>query len=821
MESRDFKLVFDRLPEAIVIVEADGVGSYVNPAAARVLSHLRRFDPSHPVRDAEWGIVDSSGRPLSGDALPSEVTRLTGRELHDVEIGAPTRDGELRWLRVSTRRLDAGPLPCAVVSTYVDVSSRHRLAAELADARLAHETMVESLTQGVVLHDASGGVLESNSSAARVTGLTRDQLHRRAPMPDGWIVVDETGRVLATHELPLSLVLEEGAAQLGRIIGVSAAGREQRWLRVNVSPLREANGTLIGAVTSFADITAQRQAEVARMEATERFETSFAHAPSGIALLGFDGRLTRANAALCRILGRGEQELIDTAGASYTHPDDLEATEGVLERLGSGTTAVPLEKRYVRPDGQIVWASIQTATVRDANGRPSHVVAHVQDITALKVAERERAEAMKLFETVFASAPTAVALFDLDMRLRRGNARLFEMLGRDPAELLGETLHTITHPDDVGLTSGAWNALRDGSKTTAVQKRYLRPDGGVVWAQTHGTTICDAQGNPSFVVSHLHDITAQKAAELKQAEVTAEFEAAFSDGPIGMAVVSLGGHWLRVNRQLCQLLGYREDELLALTFQEITHPDDLDADLELVGQLLSGEIARYSMEKRYRTAQGNLLWATLAVSLVRDPEGAPLHFISQIEDITERKRLERELQHMADHDSLTELINRRRFDEALSLQVKRSRRYRERAALLAIDLNEFKAINDRYGHQAGDAVLVAVARGLQRRLRTTDIVARLGGDEFAAILVNVTPREAEELAAILRETIRALRIPAAGAELRISASIGVAVIDAATLDPAAPLIAADTAMYNDKVAGRPATVTRLPVRPEPTASIIA
>ena len=295
----------------------------------------------------------------------------------------------------------------------------------------------------------------------------------------------------------------------------------------------------------------------------------------------------------------------------------------------------------------------------------------------------------------------------------------------------------------------------------------------------------------------------QLARRLDEAEQ--RFGNVFEEAPIGMALVGPDGAFMRVNRQLCELLGYSHDQLTALTFQEITHPADLETDLELVEGVLAGELRTYQMDKRYYRADGRLLWARLSVSLVRDGDDRPLYFISQIEDISERKRFEGQLQYLADHDTLTGLFNRRRFEEELERELATAERYGSRAAVLAIDLDNFKYINDSLGHSAGDDLIASVGATLLARLRRSDVLARLGGDEFAVLLPRAGADEAMRVAESLLAAIRALD-PAGwgGRRATVTASVGVAPFhaDSKQLTAEELLVEADIAMYDAKEAGR-------------------
>jgi diguanylate cyclase (GGDEF)-like protein/PAS domain S-box-containing protein len=262
-------------------------------------------------------------------------------------------------------------------------------------------------------------------------------------------------------------------------------------------------------------------------------------------------------------------------------------------------------------------------------------------------------------------------------------------------------------------------------------------------------------------------------------------EQAFVQAPLGMAVRRLDGGFIRVNRAFCELLGYSEDELLALDPDELLHPEDRAVD--------DAGAATRPVERRYLRADGEPVWVSVATSVVHDDADRPRYLIIQVEDVSERKRLEADLRHAADHDPLTGLLNRRRFELDLTRQIELCRRYDQIAAVVLLDLDHLKQVNDSHGHQAGDELLVAVARALSDRLRASDVLARLGGDEFAVLLPLVRPLEGLGVAEAL--------VGAVG-DLGCTASAGVAAVDGERTDAAGVIEAADRAMYDAKRGGR-------------------
>ena len=280
-------------------------------------------------------------------------------------------------------------------------------------------------------------------------------------------------------------------------------------------------------------------------------------------------------------------------------------------------------------------------------------------------------------------------------------------------------------------------------------------------------------------------------------ETEEHFRNAFDYAAIGMALVSTQGAWLRVNRSLCDLMGYGEQELLASNFQAVTHHDDLDNDLANLYRLIQGETPTCQVEKRYVHRSGNTVWALNNVSLVRQEDGTPVHFIFQIQDITERKRFEAALQNLSLIDELTGLYNRRGFMAVTAQHLAAIRRNKKVPVILYADLDGLKKINDSLGHQAGDAAIIQTAEILKDTFRTSDIVARLGGDEFVVLAAIDKDESAESLIERLQVRFE-LYNEQSNVSYKLSISVGVMHFDVDEDSIEEVTARADLNMYEDK-----------------------
>lgn len=269
-----------------------------------------------------------------------------------------------------------------------------------------------------------------------------------------------------------------------------------------------------------------------------------------------------------------------------------------------------------------------------------------------------------------------------------------------------------------------------------------------------------------------------------------------------MALVAPGGRWLTVNRSLCITLGYSAEELLEKSFLDLAHPDDVGSTLVQIEKLLEGRTASHQAEQRLIHKLGHYIWMLLNVSAVRDGEGNPSHLVFQFWDITDRKMEEERLVHDVFHDALTGLPNRALFMDRLRLATERSRRRKDQVfAVLFVDLDGFKTINDSLGHIMGDQLLIQVSRRLKACLRTTDTIARLGGDEFTILLEDLT-EERESLRVVERlQKELALPFKLCSRELQVTASIGITSNHG--YERAEEILRdADAAMYRAKSSGK-------------------
>jgi diguanylate cyclase (GGDEF)-like protein/PAS domain S-box-containing protein len=459
----------------------------------------------------------------------------------------------------------------------------------------------------------------------------------------------------------------------------------------------------------------------------------------------------------------------------------------------------------LRHDGTRFWANVVITALREPGGTLLGYGKITRDLTERRTAEVTLRASEERFRLMVEGVQDyAILMLDAQGSVATWNSGAQRLKGYDADEIIGRHFSVFYPPEDVADHRPERElAVATARGRVQVEGWRIRRDGTRFWANVTITALRDAEGALRGFGKITRDLTERRAAELAVRASEERFRCFFDEARIGMVIIDLQGRYQRVNNAFCSIVGYAPEQLNGLPGETITHPDDLAGDRAILGSLLAGTQKSGLREKRFINASGHQVWVSINVSLVRGAGAQPLHFIAQIEDISERRSYETQLEYLADHDPLTGLLNRRSFERELTGHLTRIARYGAMGALLMIDLDHFKYFNDIHGHSVGDQLIARIAQALQARLRESDVLARFGGDEFAVLLPAEDELESQQVAEVLLQTIRGIVMPETGQNKCVTGSIGIARFED-SVHPSAEemMVNADLAMYDAKDAGR-------------------
>ena len=419
----------------------------------------------------------------------------------------------------------------------------------------------------------------------------------------------------------------------------------------------------------------------------------------------------------------------------------------------------------------------------------------------MRLKNREVADSEELFKAVFENAAVGIAQASLTGEFLKVNRQFCEILGQSADSLLTPGFHfgQVTFAEDLEKDKAELQALLQGqNQQFSMEKRYIKPDGAVIWAYLAVHLVRDAQGNPQYFIAAIHDITEQKQAQA-QLKLAASV---FSDARESIMITDAQGTILNVNDSFTHITGFSREEALGKNPRMLSSGQQ-GADFYRglwQGLLTDGH---WFGEIWNRRKSGEVFAALLTISAVHDEQGQTQHYVSMFSDVTAQKRHQQQLEHMAHYDALTGLPNRVLLADRLKQAMRLVLRRKLLLAVVYLDLDGFKLINDTHGHALGDQVLVALASRIKLALREGDTLARMGGDEFVAVLVDLPNTEAcaPLLTRLLAVSSESLQLE--GKTVGVSASLGVTFYPQADdIDADQLQRQADQAMYQAKLAGK-------------------
>jgi diguanylate cyclase (GGDEF)-like protein/PAS domain S-box-containing protein len=472
---------------------------------------------------------------------------------------------------------------------------------------------------------------------------------------------------------------------------------------------------------------------------------------------------------------------LDTLATSRSPDTPMIVVSGAIGEEAAAAVIRRGASDYVNKTSLARLPAVTAAVLRDARNR------------------RAAAHAAAQFRSAFDDSAFGSALVKLGRepgRLLRVNGSLCDMIGMSRADLKRTTLQALVETAERVPLELALGALSE--RRTSVFRAELRcrnATGDMCWFLVSLSAVRDSSAERTLAVAQFIDITTRKQAERDAARFTAVIEHSH-DAIIAKDLDGIVTCW---NPGAEQLYLYSEDEMVGESLGILIpagHGDELP---NLLRRIAAGELIEDYETVRERK-DGRRIDVAVTISPIRDAAGTIIGATTIARDIGARLRHEQELRIASEEDPLTGLCNRRRFERDLKEQVAHSDRYPGHAAVLILDLNDFKQINDTYGHRAGDEALKHIATVLKQRLRQTDVIARIGGDEFAVLMPHLDESQTEAVADDLRRTIRDSTIELdTGGTVQLSVSIGAALIDTNTASDDSVLADADRAMYKDKL----------------------
>jgi diguanylate cyclase (GGDEF)-like protein/PAS domain S-box-containing protein len=664
-------------------------------------------------------------------------------------------------------------------------------------------------------YEGSGVTVDSRGVEQMVSG-------RRLATIEGWYVV---ARLPSVEAFAPIAALRQQAFGGALLLSLLVAALATLWVRRALAPLRQATTALdaISAGTApLQPLPVARQDEVGRLvesfnrlqERLRQRETDLIAARKDmqdmtdalpVAVYRYriedDGRsnVMYVSDRIEELLGVPAAEIMQDPQAAFSriHPDDLQEFIATDRADWAAQRRSEQEARVIKPDGSIRWLHLESELKRLPDGR---LVKHgfIDDITERKEAEGALRTSQNRFAVAFRASPIAASLARVaDGRFIEVNAKWQSDFGWSREDLIGRSsLEVGVWPDAAARQSWIEALQRDGHLYDHLT-RWRRKDGALRDVRV-SAEITDIEGEPC-VLGFATDVTDSLLAERALAESEARNRRIVETANEGIWIIDRDTRVTFVNQRMADMLGYTQQEILGKRGEDFLYPEDLDDHRKQIAARHQGQSTGY--ERRFRRKDGSELWTQVAGTPIMNPDGSYGGAFGMFTDICHLKEQQRQLERIAHFDALTGIPNRVMLADRMHQAFAQTERSGHLLAVCYVDLDGFKPINDAFGHETGDRVLVEIAHRLRDGLRAGDTVARLGGDEFVLLL---GIERMEECETALRRVLESIAQPltVSGRPMTLSASIGVAVYPLDESDPDTLLRHADQAMYAAKQEGR-------------------
>ena len=652
----------------------------------------------------------------------------------------------------------------------------------------------EAIGAGLVVQNTVGEVVACNVRALELLGLTWEQLTGEEQPEASWTLLGADGIPLPSGQEPSVPPWRGDTRATGPLLGVrTAEGADRlRWLRVDATPHPEdPTEPRLGVWAFYFDVTDEDLGREAEGTLQNDYFLLAERSTDVVGRFSPTGEHLWISPSTTRVFGYQPHELQGRNAAEFIHPADIErVTAAVTAGIEQPTR---YRYRFRAADGSYRHVESTSVGIFSKSGQLLEFQITTRDISERVLYEERLASAM-------AQSPVGLALVDENGTVEDLNPAYCRIIGRSADEVVGRPFVDLVDPADAHAVT---SLIRPASVDVVMEVRHLRPNRESVWTRLHAGPVSDANGNLVHVTLHAVDISSEMAVTRALAKMTASeerFRMTVMGSAVASALLDLEGRIIEANPALVEYLRLPREEVAGRSVREFASTEvwaELAAGFE---QLRAGSRDSVRSRGEWESTRGEVRWGDASVSLILT-DAKPLHFVLQLVDVTREQSAMAELEHRSSHDALTGLPNRSEVHPAILRAQDFARTSNTAFALLYVDVDNFKAINDGLSHGVGDAVLQGVAERLRGALRASDLVCRIGGDEFLVVLADLRNEDEAALMAQDLRAVAAAEIIVEGARLRPTISIGVAMGDQQS-DSHELLRKADTALSHAKQRGR-------------------
>ncbi|UCD85789.1 MAG: PAS domain S-box protein [Deltaproteobacteria bacterium] len=597
------------------------------------------------------------------------------------------------------------------------------------------------------------------------------------------------------------------------------------WTEVKISALRDVDGQLVEILGVVRDITERRQAEEALRESESHYRLLAENVTDVIWTVDMNLKNTYISPSVERQRGYTVEEAMSQTLEEVLTPASFEkvmktfAEEMAMEREGKQelSKVLTLELEAKCKDGSTIWNEVNVSSLRDKKGRLVGFWGAARDITERRRAEEALRESESRYRLIAENVTDVIWTVDMDLRTTYISPAVEHLIGYTVEETMSQTLEEMLTPASLEKVMKVFNEEltveeregKDPFRVRTLELEAKHKDGSTVWIEINANFLRDQDDKAVGIWGAARDISERRRTEEALRESESRYRLLAENITDVIWTVNMNFEYTYISPTIMRQRGYTVEEAMSQTLVEMLSPTSI----ETFRRALKEEFASEKMEHRelsrvrafeteMKCKDGSTIWTETRASFLRDQNGLPVGIWGVTRDISERREYEEKIKRLALYDYLTNLANRGLFFDNLARALSHADRFKNLVFLLYIDLDEFKSVNDEFGHKAGDDVLIEVASRIKTCIRKTDTIARLGGDEFAIILSNIKgKRYVEEVAdRIIKSVNDPIKIN--GDICNIGVSIGISIYPNDGENADILVQKADSVMYQVKKSGK-------------------